>query len=69
MYVLLFLAIFLSLDPTEIVDPPQDAQIISGTTAQFVCQAAYDKSLKGSFEVIWRKDGQEISLSFEENSK
>ncbi|XP_027144719.1 cell adhesion molecule L1-like a isoform X2 [Larimichthys crocea] len=56
-------------DPTEIVDPPQDAQIISGTTAQFVCQAAYDKSLKGSFEVIWRKDGQEISLSFEENSK
>ncbi|TKS77446.1 L1-like protein Close -like protein of L1 Processed neural cell adhesion molecule [Collichthys lucidus] len=56
-------------DPTEIVDPPQDAQIISGTTAQFVCQAAYDKSLKGSFEVIWRKDGEEISLSFEENSK
>lgn len=69
MYVLLFLAFFLSVDPTRIVDRPQDAQIMSGTTAQFICQAEYDKSLQGSFEVVWRKDGEDIPLSFEENSR
>lgn len=56
-------------DPTKIVDPPQDVQIISGTTAQFMCQAEYDKSLRGSFEMVWRKEGEEIPLSFEENSR
>ncbi|XP_040908757.1 neural cell adhesion molecule L1-like protein isoform X2 [Toxotes jaculatrix] len=55
-------------DPTKIVDPPQDAQVISGSTAQLKCQAEYDKSLNSSFEVIWRKDGEQIPLSFEENS-
>lgn len=60
---------FLSLGPTKIVNPPQDAQIVSGTTAQLMCQAEYDKSLRGSFEVVWRKDGEEIPLSFEENSR
>uniref|UniRef100_A0A8C9YRV7 Neural cell adhesion molecule L1-like protein n=1 Tax=Sander lucioperca TaxID=283035 RepID=A0A8C9YRV7_SANLU len=56
-------------DPTKIVIPPQDVQIISGTTAQLMCQAEYDKSLRGAFEVVWRKDGEEIPLSFEENSR
>ncbi|KAM9351194.1 cell adhesion molecule L1-like a isoform 2-T3 [Symphorus nematophorus] len=56
-------------DPTKIVDPPQDAQIISGTTAQLMCQAEYDKSLQASFEVVWRKDGEEVPLSFEGNSR
>lgn len=56
-------------DPTKIVSPPQDVSIISGTTAQFKCQAEYDKSLQGSFEMVWRKDGEEIPLSFEENSR
>ncbi|XP_070765762.1 cell adhesion molecule L1-like a isoform X2 [Enoplosus armatus] len=56
-------------DPTKIVDPPQDVQIISGTTAQLICQAEYDKSLLGTFEVVWSKDGEEIPLSFEENSR
>uniref|UniRef100_A0A3Q3WSJ5 Cell adhesion molecule L1-like b n=1 Tax=Mola mola TaxID=94237 RepID=A0A3Q3WSJ5_MOLML len=51
------------------VDRPKDAQIISGTTAQLVCQAEYDESLQGSFEVEWRKDGEDIPLSFEENSR
>uniref|UniRef100_A0A665T5J5 Neural cell adhesion molecule L1 n=1 Tax=Echeneis naucrates TaxID=173247 RepID=A0A665T5J5_ECHNA len=54
-------------DPTKIVHPPQDAQIISGTTAQLMCQAEYDKSLRSTFEVVWRKDQEEIPLSFEEN--
>lgn len=70
MYALLSLAFsFISLDPTKIVIPPQDVQIISGTTAQLMCQAEYDKSLRGAFEVVWRKDGEEIPLSFEENSR
>ncbi len=69
MFVLLSLVYFLSLDPTKIVNPPQDALIISGTTAQLVCQAEYDKSLQGSFVIVWKKDGQEIPLSSEENSK
>lgn len=56
-------------DPTKIVYPPQDVQIISGTTAQLICQAELDKSLLGSFEVVWRKDGEEIPLSSEETSR
>lgn len=56
-------------DPTKIVNPPRDMQIISGTTARLMCQAEYDKSLQGPFEVMWRKDGEEIPLSFEENSR
>ncbi|XP_078026253.1 cell adhesion molecule L1-like a isoform X11 [Epinephelus lanceolatus] len=56
-------------DPTKIVFPPQDMQIVSGRTAQLMCQAEYDKSLRGSFEVVWRKDGEEIPLSFEGNSR
>ncbi|KAI3357326.1 hypothetical protein L3Q82_015771, partial [Scortum barcoo] len=56
-------------DCTVIVDPPQDTQIISGTTAQLMCQAVYDKSLQGTFELVWRKDGEEILLSSEENSR
>ncbi|CAJ1085442.1 neural cell adhesion molecule L1-like protein isoform X1 [Xyrichtys novacula] len=56
-------------DPTRIVNPPQDLEIISGTTAQLTCQAEYDESLQGTFEVAWRKDGEEIPLSFEENTR
>ncbi|KAM3872399.1 neural cell adhesion molecule L1-like protein [Diretmus argenteus] len=50
-------------DPTKIVDPPQDAQVIAGTTAQLTCGAEYDKTLGTTFEVVWRKDGEEIPLS------
>ncbi|XP_042348491.1 neural cell adhesion molecule L1-like protein isoform X2 [Plectropomus leopardus] len=56
-------------DPTKIVFPPEDVQIISGTTAQLMCQAEYDKSLRGTFEIVWRKDGEELPLSFEGNSR
>ncbi|XP_059189715.1 neural cell adhesion molecule L1-like protein [Centropristis striata] len=56
-------------DPTKIVHPPQDVQIVSGTTAQLACQAEYDKSLQGSFDMVWRKDGEEIPLALEENSR
>ncbi|KAJ4934025.1 hypothetical protein JOQ06_006832, partial [Pogonophryne albipinna] len=56
-------------DPTHIVYPPQDVQVISGTTAQLMCQAEYDKSLQSTFEVVWRKDGEEIPLLSEENSR
>uniref|UniRef100_G3NVB9 Cell adhesion molecule L1-like b n=1 Tax=Gasterosteus aculeatus aculeatus TaxID=481459 RepID=G3NVB9_GASAC len=54
-------------DSTKIVHPPQDMRIISGTTAQLTCQAEVDKSLRDAFEVVWRKDGEEIPLSSEEN--
>ncbi|KAM6982682.1 cell adhesion molecule L1-like a isoform 3-T3 [Tautogolabrus adspersus] len=56
-------------DPTRITNPPQDMQIISGTPAQLMCQAEYDQSLRSTFEVIWMKDGKEIPLSFEGNSR
>lgn len=44
-------------------------QIISGTSAQLMCQAEYDESLQDTFEVLWRKDGEEILLPSEENSR
>ncbi|XP_068189108.1 neural cell adhesion molecule L1-like protein isoform X4 [Antennarius striatus] len=56
-------------DPTRIVNPPQDAQIISGTTAQLTCLAEYDKSLRESFQVVWMKDEQKIPLLFEKDSR
>ncbi|XP_035015157.1 neural cell adhesion molecule L1-like protein isoform X4 [Hippoglossus stenolepis] len=56
-------------DPTKIVDPPQDVEIISGSTAQLTCQAEYDKTLRSSFEVVWIKDGEEILTSFEEKPR
>ncbi|XP_021177680.2 cell adhesion molecule L1-like a isoform X2 [Fundulus heteroclitus] len=56
-------------DPTKIVAPPQDVQIISGTLARLMCRTEYDRSLQDTFEVIWRKDGQEILHSPEESSR
>ncbi|XP_034393105.1 neural cell adhesion molecule L1-like protein isoform X1 [Cyclopterus lumpus] len=56
-------------DPTKIEYPPQDVQIISGTTAQLMCQAEFDESLRGTFKLAWRKDGEEIPLLPEENSR
>uniref|UniRef100_A0A672IR84 protein-tyrosine-phosphatase n=1 Tax=Salarias fasciatus TaxID=181472 RepID=A0A672IR84_SALFA len=56
-------------DPTKIVGPPQDLQVVSGTSAQLMCEAKYDKTLRGTFEVVWKKDGEEIPLFFEENSR
>ncbi|XP_034552307.1 neural cell adhesion molecule L1-like protein isoform X2 [Notolabrus celidotus] len=54
-------------DPTRIINPPQDVEIISGTTAQLMCQAEYDKSLQGTFEVVWKKNEEEIPRSSEGN--
>ncbi|XP_028264938.1 cell adhesion molecule L1-like a isoform X2 [Parambassis ranga] len=56
-------------DSTKILSPPQDVQVISGTTAQLMCLAEYDKSLQDTFEVVWRKDGEEIQLSTGEDSR
>uniref|UniRef100_A0A8C8MCX2 Neural cell adhesion molecule L1-like protein n=1 Tax=Oncorhynchus tshawytscha TaxID=74940 RepID=A0A8C8MCX2_ONCTS len=47
-------------DPTQIVEPPQDLHILSGTTAQLACQAEYDISLRNEFQIVWSKDGEEI---------
>uniref|UniRef100_A0A4W5KK04 Cell adhesion molecule L1-like b n=1 Tax=Hucho hucho TaxID=62062 RepID=A0A4W5KK04_9TELE len=47
-------------DPTQIVEPPQDLYILSGTTAQLTCQAEYDISLRNEFKIVWSKDGEEI---------
>ncbi|XP_072306283.1 neural cell adhesion molecule L1-like protein [Eucyclogobius newberryi] len=53
-------------DPTKIVTPPQDARVVSGTTAQLMCRAEFDKSLESGFEVTWMKDEEEIPFNFEE---
>uniref|UniRef100_A0A3Q1F4M0 Neural cell adhesion molecule L1-like protein n=1 Tax=Acanthochromis polyacanthus TaxID=80966 RepID=A0A3Q1F4M0_9TELE len=56
-------------DPTKIVVAPQDVEIVSGTTAQLTCHAEHDKSLQDSFKVDWMKDGKEIVLSSETDSR
>uniref|UniRef100_A0A1A7WN48 Neural cell adhesion molecule L1 n=1 Tax=Iconisemion striatum TaxID=60296 RepID=A0A1A7WN48_9TELE len=55
-------------DSTKIVGRPQDVQIISGQSAQLMCQAECDESLLDIFEVVWRKD-EEILLSSDENPR
>uniref|UniRef100_A0A3P8V7P1 Neural cell adhesion molecule L1 n=1 Tax=Cynoglossus semilaevis TaxID=244447 RepID=A0A3P8V7P1_CYNSE len=56
-------------DPTKIVSPPEDMQVVSGTTAQLMCRADYDRSLQSTFEVVWTKNGEEIPLPTEEHSR
>ncbi|XP_034551651.1 neural cell adhesion molecule L1-like protein [Notolabrus celidotus] len=55
-------------DPTRIVVPPEDLQILIGTTAQLSCLAEYDKSFSNDFELLWEKDDMEIALNYTENS-
>lgn len=56
-------------DSTKIIAPPQDVEIISGTSAHLKCQPAYDKSLEDTLQVTWWKDGEEIFRSPEESSR
>ncbi|TNN87711.1 Neural cell adhesion molecule L1-like protein [Liparis tanakae] len=56
-------------DPTKIAHPPQDVEVVSGTTAQLMCQAEFDESLRGTFMFAWKKDGEEIPLLPEEHSR
>lgn len=56
-------------DPTRIVVPPEDLQILIGTTAQLSCLAEYDKSFSDNTELLWEKDGMEISLNYTENPR
>uniref|UniRef100_A0A674D6P8 Neural cell adhesion molecule L1-like protein n=1 Tax=Salmo trutta TaxID=8032 RepID=A0A674D6P8_SALTR len=55
-------------DSTQIVEPPQDLHILSGTTAQLTCQAEYDISLRNEFQIVWSKDGEEIPPFTEQSS-
>ncbi|XP_063071341.1 neural cell adhesion molecule L1-like protein isoform X2 [Engraulis encrasicolus] len=50
-------------EPTKIVEPPLDLRILVGTTAQFVCQAEFDRSFNHEMETYWLKDGVVISLN------
>ncbi|XP_075869500.1 neural cell adhesion molecule L1-like protein isoform X2 [Nelusetta ayraudi] len=56
-------------DPTRIVVPPEDLHILIGTTAQLSCTAEYDASFSDDFELLWEKDGAEISLNDTEASR
>uniref|UniRef100_A0A8C9S0S4 Neural cell adhesion molecule L1-like protein n=1 Tax=Scleropages formosus TaxID=113540 RepID=A0A8C9S0S4_SCLFO len=53
-------AITAILDIKGRVEPPQDLRVLRGTTAQLTCQAEYDRSLRGSFGILWEKDGAEL---------
>lgn len=55
--------IYTLAEPTRIVVPPEDMQILIGTTAQLSCTAEYDESFSDDFELLWEKDGVEISLN------
>ncbi|KAJ8259745.1 hypothetical protein GJAV_G00172930 [Gymnothorax javanicus] len=55
-------------DPTRIVDRPQDLKIRRGSTVQFNCQAEYDESFRGDFEVLWEKDGVALASNITENA-
>nr|XP_023688929.1 neural cell adhesion molecule L1-like protein isoform X2 [Paramormyrops kingsleyae] len=50
-------------DPTKIMEPPQDLQVLKGATANFTCQAEYDKSLRRDFEIRWEKGGTSLSIT------
>ncbi|XP_030275353.1 neural cell adhesion molecule L1-like protein isoform X5 [Sparus aurata] len=56
-------------DPTRIAVPPENLQILKGTTAELSCLAEYDKSFSNDFELLWEKDDMEISLNYTENSR
>uniref|UniRef100_A0A672HR80 Cell adhesion molecule L1-like b n=1 Tax=Salarias fasciatus TaxID=181472 RepID=A0A672HR80_SALFA len=56
-------------DPTRISAPPEDQQILIGTTARLSCLAEYDKSFSNDFELLWEKDDMEIGLNYTENSR
>lgn len=57
------------VDPTRIAVPPENLQILKGTTAELSCLAEYDKSFSNDFELLWEKDDMEISLNYTENSR
>lgn len=48
---------------------PDDLHILIGTTAQLSCTAEYDASFGDDFELLWEKDGEEISLNDTEASR
>ncbi|KAL1021160.1 hypothetical protein UPYG_G00009590 [Umbra pygmaea] len=54
-------------DRTHIVQPPRDLQILSGTNAHLPCQAEYDTSLRMEFEIVWSKDGEDITPLLEQS--
>ncbi|KAM8867416.1 neural cell adhesion molecule L1-like protein isoform 2-T3 [Synchiropus picturatus] len=56
-------------DPTRIVLPPEDLQILIGSTAQLSCLAEYDKSFSDDFQLLWEKDGVEIAFNYTENPR
>ena len=56
-------------DRTRIVDTPQDLRILRGTTAQFTCQAEYDKSYQGDLEMVWEKDDVDLVFNHTENAR
>lgn len=60
---------YIPADPTRIVVPPEDLHILIGTTAQLSCTAEYDASFSDDFELLWEKDGVEISLNDTEASR
>ncbi|XP_031422815.1 cell adhesion molecule L1-like a isoform X7 [Clupea harengus] len=56
-------------DPTRIIEPPQDLKILRGTTAQFICQAEYDRSLRREIEILWARDGEEAYLNYTQDAR
>ncbi|KAG9353312.1 hypothetical protein JZ751_017889 [Albula glossodonta] len=45
-----------------------DLSILRGTTAQFNCQAEYDRSFRGDLEILWQKDGEELAFNQTEST-
>ncbi|CAL8337068.1 unnamed protein product [Merluccius merluccius] len=56
-------------DPTRIVVPPEDVEILAGSAAQLSCLAEYDKSFSNDFELLWEKDDIEIASNQTEASR
>uniref|UniRef100_A0A3B5L572 Uncharacterized protein n=1 Tax=Xiphophorus couchianus TaxID=32473 RepID=A0A3B5L572_9TELE len=50
---------------SSFVNEPKKANQGIGKLARLMCRSEYDRSLQGTFEVIWRKDGEEIFRSSE----
>lgn len=56
-------------EPTRIVQPPQDLEILRGTNAKLECQVEYDFTLLRDYKLVWTKDGKRVPVAFTEESR
>ncbi|XP_062316239.1 cell adhesion molecule L1-like a isoform X14 [Osmerus eperlanus] len=56
-------------EPTRIVQPPKDLEVLCGTNAKLECQVEYDITLMRDYKLVWTKDGKRVPVAFTEESR